>query len=160
MTKMRSVRINFVILHREKNRSAAVVFRLQLLQTPKCLRRRCKMAWPARARMACRAPQRAVQVSGGAARPTHPSATQRDAIWNGSGYAVRRHHQSPECTRTHSNWKKSVCQCNGAKLWSILDIHIELERACVAIWAIWVQLFSAHGRAGGKSIIIFFQLRK
>ena len=104
-----------------------------------------QMAWPGRARMAHSAPERAVQLSGGSARPTNPSATQRDAFWNRLGHAVRRHQHIPECTRTPSNWKKSVCQCNGPKLWSILDINIELEHASVAMWAIWVQLLVEPG---------------
>ena len=95
--------------------------------------------------MAHSAPERAVQVSGASARPTNASAIQRDAFWNGLGCAVRSLQQIPECTRTHSNWKKSVSQCNGAKLWSILDINIEHEHACVAIWAIWVQLLVEPG---------------
>ena len=113
---------------------------LLLAQNLKVASSQVQMAWPGRARMGYRAPQRAVQVSGGAERPTNASATQRDEFWNSLCCAVRRRHQMPECTRAPSNWKNGVYQCNGTKLSSILDIHIELEHALVAIWAIWPPL--------------------
>ena len=116
------------------------------------------MAWPGRVRMGYRAPQRAVQVSGGSERPTNASATQRDAFWNGFGNAVRRCQQIPECTSVPSNWKKSVCQCNGAKLWSIPDIQIELEHASVAIWAIWFQLSAPMVEPGENQSSYSFSL--
>ena len=129
---------------REKNRSSGCCV-VSCCANLKVSSSQVQVAWPGRARSAFTAPQRAVQLSGGPARPTNPSATQRDAFWNGLGYAVRRHQQIPECSRTPSNWKNGVYQCNGAKLWSIMDINIEHEHACVTIWAIWVQLLVEPG---------------
>ena len=84
---------------------------LLLAQNLKVASSQVQMAWPGRARMGYRAPQRAVQVSGGSKWRTNASATQRDAFWNNLCCAVRRRQQSPECTSVPSNWKN---ECTSA----------------------------------------------
>ena len=117
-----------------------------------------QMAWPVRARSGYSAPQRAVRVSGGSARPTNASATPRDVFWNGLCCAVRSHQQMPECSSTPSNWKIGVYQCNGARLWTIMDIQIEPQHACVAIWAIWPPLSAPMVEPGENQSSYSFSL--
>ena len=56
----------------------------------------------------------------------------------------RRHQCSGmhQCAFQLQDWSGSVF---GAKFLNTMDINIEHEHAGVANWAIWVQLFSAHG---------------
>ena len=98
--------------------------------------------------------QRAVQVAGGSEWRTNANATRRDEIWNGLCCAVRRITSAPECTSVPSNWKNESTSA--------------MEPGCGPYWTsrssrsthVWPSgqsglPLSAHGGAGGKSIIIF-----